>query len=317
MPCKKGSVTSQLVGGWALDASWGWDRCSWLSDPAWCCLAPRTAMLEPSPSSTAPASSPFRTVFKGTLLAPSLRGKVGSAMVPGGTVGYSGSVAGAISPEYQQAAFNYLELATATNFSWQTVLDPTSIWAPLRDSMISGPNALQPYLAAGYDLATTKEWLSVTKATLSGGNSVSAAGLPNPDAYQSFMEAAAHNITYSSLWATANMSRSGWTDNVTLVLQALDAQVKPPGAGPETTLVLTDIESSTLLFETMPQGLMDCVMKCHHTTVRAVSLRNNGYEWSTEGDSFLIAFHTAVDALLTRGTAYITVASVELASAGG
>ncbi|GFH14951.1 uncharacterized protein HaLaN_11094, partial [Haematococcus lacustris] len=138
-------------------------------------------------------------VFKGTLLAPSLRGKVGSAMVPGvtevwdrvagrlvpcsaqlcpfatpqqllngsvrlvnyapwkGTVGYSGSVAGAISPEYQQAAFNYLELATATNFSWQTVLDPTSIWAPLRDSMISGPNALQPYLAAGYDLATTKE----------------------------------------------------------------------------------------------------------------------------------------------------------------
>ncbi|KAJ9512484.1 hypothetical protein QJQ45_018777 [Haematococcus lacustris] len=362
-------------------------------------------------------------VFKGTLLAPSLRGKVGSAMVPGvtevwdrvagclvpcsaqlcpfatpqqllngsvrlvnyapwkGTVGYSGSVAGAISPEYQQAAFNYLELATATNFSWQTVLDPTSIWAPLRDSMISGPNALQPYLAAGYDLATTKEWLSVTKATLSGGNSVSAAGLPNPDAYQSFMEAAAHNITYSSLWATANMSRSGWTDNVTLVLQALDAQtralmaatgptplllsyyraslglhsltpppgpqqpapsssiqkplliaaitvplavvcavsivawalliqlqrarkrsltgkVKPPGAGPETTLVLTDIESSTLLFETMPQGLMDCVMKCHHTTVRAVSLRNNGYEWSTEGDSFLIAFHTAVDALL-------------------
>ncbi|KAL6760532.1 hypothetical protein V8C86DRAFT_1096930 [Haematococcus lacustris] len=362
-------------------------------------------------------------VFKGTLLAPSLRGKVGSAMVPGvtevwdrvagrlvpcsaqlcpfatpqqllngsvrlvnyapwkGTVGYSGSVAGAISPEYQQAAFNYLELATATNFSWQTVLDPTSIWAPLRDSMISGPNALQPYLAAGYDLATTKEWLSVTKATLSGGNSVSAAGLPNPDAYQSFMEAAAHNITYSSLWATANMSRSGWTDNVTLVLQALDAQtralmaatgptplllsyyraslglpsltpppgpqqpapsssiqkplliaaitvplavvcavsivawalliqlqrarkrsltgkVKPPGPGPETTLVLTDIESSTLLFETMPQGLMDCVMKCHHTTVRAVSLRNNGYEWSTEGDSFLIAFHTAVDALL-------------------
>ncbi|GFH14950.1 guanylate cyclase domain-containing protein, partial [Haematococcus lacustris] len=74
--------------------------------------------------------------------------------------------------------------------------------------------------------------------------------------------------------------------------------VKPPGPGPETTLVLTDIESSTLLFETMPQGLMDCVMKCHHTTVRAVSLRNNGYEWSTEGDSFLIAFHTAVDALL-------------------
>jgi hypothetical protein len=37
---------------------------------------------------------------------------------PQGTVGYSGSIATGLSPEYQKAAFDYLAIATTPDITW-------------------------------------------------------------------------------------------------------------------------------------------------------------------------------------------------------
>eukprot|EP00198_Chlamydomonas_reinhardtii_P014049 XP_001703386.1 predicted protein [Chlamydomonas reinhardtii] len=71
-----------------------------------------------------------------------------------------------------------------------------------------------------------------------------------------------------------------------------------PGAGSSTTLCVTDIESSTLLWEYLPAECMDAALKLHHRVIRQLLLQHSGYESATEGDSFILAFHRPLDALL-------------------
>ncbi|GFH24554.1 guanylate cyclase domain-containing protein, partial [Haematococcus lacustris] len=75
-------------------------------------------------------------------------------------------------------------------------------------------------------------------------------------------------------------------------------KVLAPGALEETTLLVTDIESSTTLWEVLPSHVMDETLREHHACIRQVLLKHNGYESATEGDSFLLAFHCPEDALL-------------------
>ncbi len=42
---------------------------------------------------------------------------------------------------------------------------------------------------------------------------------------------------------------------------------------------------------------MDEAIRLHHTLIRNLIARNYGYESATEGDSFIMGFHTATDAL--------------------
>ncbi|KAG2491446.1 hypothetical protein HYH03_010232 [Edaphochlamys debaryana] len=72
---------------------------------------------------------------------------------------------------------------------------------------------------------------------------------------------------------------------------------KPPGPGPATTLALTDIQNSTLLWETLPPGVMDVCLSTHHRVMRTAIGDNRGYECFTEGDAFAVAFHSPEDAL--------------------
>jgi hypothetical protein len=78
----------------------------------------------------------------------------------------------------------------------------------------------------------------------------------------------------------------------------LTGRVKAPGVGPDTTLLITDIQDSTVLWETQSQAVMDVVIKLHHHAIREQLLKHHGYESTTEGDSFILAFHTARDAAL-------------------
>ncbi|KAG1655623.1 hypothetical protein FOA52_008837 [Chlamydomonas sp. UWO 241] len=71
--------------------------------------------------------------------------------------------------------------------------------------------------------------------------------------------------------------------------------VPPPGEG--TTLVVTDIMDSTPLWETLAPGVMECALATHNAVVRQTLVKWSGYEQATEGDSFLLAFHTPSDAL--------------------
>ncbi|KAG1660559.1 hypothetical protein FOA52_002003 [Chlamydomonas sp. UWO 241] len=70
-----------------------------------------------------------------------------------------------------------------------------------------------------------------------------------------------------------------------------------PAAGDDTTLVVTDIMDSTALWETLDAGCMSCAIATHHSVVRKALAHFHGYEQATEGDSFLLAFHTPTDAL--------------------
>ncbi|KAG2487108.1 hypothetical protein HYH03_014221 [Edaphochlamys debaryana] len=73
--------------------------------------------------------------------------------------------------------------------------------------------------------------------------------------------------------------------------------VKPPGPGPATTLALTDIQNSTLLWEVLSAELMDECMAIHHGVMRRAIEVNEGYEVFTEGDAFAVAFHGPDDAV--------------------
>ncbi|KAG1677569.1 hypothetical protein FOA52_014467 [Chlamydomonas sp. UWO 241] len=68
-------------------------------------------------------------------------------------------------------------------------------------------------------------------------------------------------------------------------------------AGDETTLVVTDIMDSTALWETLDGGGMARAVAMHHSVIRKAVSRFHGYEQATEGDSFLLAFHTPSNAL--------------------
>ncbi|KXZ51311.1 hypothetical protein GPECTOR_13g798 [Gonium pectorale] len=69
-----------------------------------------------------------------------------------------------------------------------------------------------------------------------------------------------------------------------------------PGLGDDTTLVVSDVEGSTALWEAVEPAVMDLVFNLHHNCMRRTAVRYNGYESQTEGDSFIIAFHYADDA---------------------
>ncbi|KAG1669083.1 hypothetical protein FOA52_004002 [Chlamydomonas sp. UWO 241] len=70
-----------------------------------------------------------------------------------------------------------------------------------------------------------------------------------------------------------------------------------PSPGKDTTLVVTDIMGSTPLWETLAPGVMECALATHNAVVRRALGKWSGYEQATEGDSFLLAFHTPSDAL--------------------
>ncbi|KAG2485581.1 hypothetical protein HYH03_015742 [Edaphochlamys debaryana] len=63
-----------------------------------------------------------------------------------------------------------------------------------------------------------------------------------------------------------------------------------PGAGPGTTLLVTDIQDSTCLWESLPASVMDVALKTHHRVIRQLLIQHAGYESATEGDSFILAF---------------------------
>ncbi|KAG2450079.1 hypothetical protein HYH02_000183, partial [Chlamydomonas schloesseri] len=76
-----------------------------------------------------------------------------------------------------------------------------------------------------------------------------------------------------------------------------DRLLAAPGPGPGTTLLVTDIQDSTCLWESLPAEAMDSAVKLHHRVIRELLLPHHGYETATEGDSFLLAFHKPDSAL--------------------
>jgi class 3 adenylate cyclase len=62
------------------------------------------------------------------------------------------------------------------------------------------------------------------------------------------------------------------------------------------TLVFTDIEGSTRIWESRPE-LARNALRAHDAVMRSTLHRHGGYEVKTEGDAFMIAFPTALNAV--------------------
>eukprot|EP00232_Nephroselmis_pyriformis_P011527 CAMPEP_0182887662 /NCGR_PEP_ID=MMETSP0034_2-20130328/20960_1 /TAXON_ID=156128 /ORGANISM="Nephroselmis pyriformis, Strain CCMP717" /LENGTH=1250 /DNA_ID=CAMNT_0025021039 /DNA_START=158 /DNA_END=3907 /DNA_ORIENTATION=+ len=68
-----------------------------------------------------------------------------------------------------------------------------------------------------------------------------------------------------------------------------------PSEGQEVTIVITDMQGSTTLWDCYPQAMSRALL-IHHHLLRGSLKRFFGHELTTEGDSFRVAFHTALDA---------------------
>eukprot|EP00913_Durusdinium_trenchii_P011025 g10349.t1 len=78
---------------------------------------------------------------------------------------------------------------------------------------------------------------------------------------------------------------------------AITAKSKPPqGKTDDFTMVFTDLSGSTSLWEANPRA-MELALRLHDATIRQVLAKHSGYEVTTEGDAFQIAFHDTCDAV--------------------
>ncbi|GIL73559.1 hypothetical protein Vretifemale_3702 [Volvox reticuliferus] len=73
-------------------------------------------------------------------------------------------------------------------------------------------------------------------------------------------------------------------------------RVRAPRAGPDTTLLITDVQNSTVLWEALPVTTMDCALRVHNACIRQALAKYDGYESATEGDSFIVAFASPASA---------------------
>jgi len=78
--------------------------------------------------------------------------------------------------------------------------------------------------------------------------------------------------------------------------QKVDTSRSPPARGAQVTIVITDIESSTTLWDKLPDEV-SAGIALHHRCLRDALAQFNGYEVATEGDSFKCAFHHPEDAV--------------------
>ena len=80
--------------------------------------------------------------------------------------------------------------------------------------------------------------------------------------------------------------------DVTLPSAAMAGQA-PTGL---VSLVFTDVQGSTLLWERVPDAMRDA-LEDHNRVLREAIAKNSGYEVKTEGDAFMAAFASPVDAV--------------------
>ena len=76
------------------------------------------------------------------------------------------------------------------------------------------------------------------------------------------------------------------------------------------TLVFTDVESSTMLWDELPASVIEDALEVHNNVVRKLLQKYRGYEVKTEGDGFMLAFDSA-----QRALAFALALQVDLLSA--
>lgn len=93
-------------------------------------------------------------------------------------------------------------------------------------------------------------------------------------------------------WALVRASKRLEEERI-LVAAGRDKSAPPEGS---VTIVLTDIQDSVALWESIPGEMQDS-QDLHDNIVRKICADHCGYEIETEGDAFALAFHDPADAI--------------------
>lgn len=80
-------------------------------------------------------------------------------------------------------------------------------------------------------------------------------------------------------------------------LHKIMSYIEEGPSGKPILIMFSDIQNSTKIWEHVPKEDMDHCIKRHHEIVRSLLTAFNGYEVKTEGDSFMVAFGSIVDAV--------------------
>ncbi|GFR52862.1 hypothetical protein Agub_g15489 [Astrephomene gubernaculifera] len=123
---------------------------------------------------------------------------------------------------------------------------------------------------------------------------------PAPASGQSQRNVAIHALAASLAGATTLsvvLVCVVWQLRSTRRLRYRFGRITAPGAGLATTICITDIEGSTRLWETLPGDVMSQAIQLHNQCIRHCATANNGYESAWEGDSVILGFHCAEDAV--------------------
>jgi class 3 adenylate cyclase len=84
----------------------------------------------------------------------------------------------------------------------------------------------------------------------------------------------------------------------------------------EVTLVCTDVEGSTSMWEWNSAVMQDAIF-IHDTIIRHQIAEHSGVEVMTEGDAFIVAFHDPYDALVYCMHVQVSIPRSPLASSLG
>ncbi|MES1912084.1 MAG: hypothetical protein MHM6MM_004419, partial [Cercozoa sp. M6MM] len=98
------------------------------------------------------------------------------------------------------------------------------------------------------------------------------------------------------LSAPTEWHRRQWVRALTRCIHGEESLTTVPAPTGHVTLVFTDVQSSTSLWEAVPQA-MNQAMALHDALLRRTLLQNRGYEVKTEGDAFMVAFGNTSDAI--------------------
>lgn len=96
------------------------------------------------------------------------------------------------------------------------------------------------------------------------------------------------HVRNSPEWANL---RAAWRHDPYQVYES----ATPPDQSP--VFVYTDIESSSALWGTAPEPVIDAAQELHDDLLRSCLPKFGGYEITTAGDAFQLAFHTVADAV--------------------
>eukprot|EP00756_Hemistasia_phaeocysticola_P005840 Hpha_TRINITY_DN13526_c0_g1::TRINITY_DN13526_c0_g1_i1::g.111373::m.111373 len=101
-------------------------------------------------------------------------------------------------------------------------------------------------------------------------------------------------VSFVRLLANLNAYKDYLPESLLLQEESEAVYVAAPGMGMDetpVTMVFSDIQSSTSLWEAFPTGMHEA-LGTHNRTMRAVATENGGYECKVIGDAFMLAFPT-------------------------